>query len=281
MCAPSSWRPSGGGARARRAAGTARTRSTRSTSRRCVFVLGVLCWGCLVGGSIEPSSPYAHFIVVLLVALPPSLTEIPSALPNSQSHPSPTHPTTQRAAAFLARMHKHLDRNADKFELYLARNIFKAPVRAAAAGASAGEDAMEVDGQGKGKEDEEEGGAVPLPASASEVPPPQDEEAMDNLLTEARVRIRTVRFGLFVCLGWRGRGLDGAFYFACLGSVRFGSAGNGGSYKSAQGATDPTIYPLRMYIHTKQLRRQRKAVEAMQAKAVADLDITQVRWLVC
>lgn len=114
-------------------------------------------------------------------------------------------------------MHKHLDRNADKFELYLARNIFKAPARAAAG--TAGEDAMEVDGQGKGKE-EEEGGAVPLPASASEVPPPQDEEAMDNLLTEARVRIRTVRswVGWLLFLG------EGVWtvLFVLLASVRFG-----------------------------------------------------------
>lgn len=90
-------------------------------------------------------------------------------------------------------MNKHLDRNADKFELYLARNIFKAPATAPVRAAA--EDAMDVDGPGKGGEGEEEA-AVPLPASASEVPPPQDEEAMDNLLTEARVRIRTVRFVL-------------------------------------------------------------------------------------
>ncbi len=69
-------------------------------------------------------------------------------------------------------------------------------------------DAMDVDGAKKQKgssseEDEEgeEGGAIPLPASAGEVPPARDEEAMDNLLTEARVRIRTVR----VCGGVCGR----------------------------------------------------------------------------
>lgn len=142
-------------------------------------------------------------------------------------------------------MHKRLDRNADKFELYLARNIFKVPSSAAAATAEvrvarwvcvcfyvyrrAGackpppspshpsnptppllksprrnpnpthtQDAMDVDKTGSAAEDgeEEEGGSIPLPASASEVPPPQDEEAVDNLLTEARVRIRTVRPGL-------------------------------------------------------------------------------------
>lgn len=92
-------------------------------------------------------------------------------------------------------MHKQLDRGADKFELYLARNIFKVPASSQAAAAAEKEaDAMDVVGSSKEQEQEqEEGGAVPLPASVSEVPAPQDEEAVDNLLTEARVRIRTVR----------------------------------------------------------------------------------------
>ncbi|KAM3567770.1 hypothetical protein VYU27_010090, partial [Nannochloropsis oceanica] len=90
-----------------------------------------------------------------------------------------------RARSLVDRLTKRVDRRADAFEIYLARNIFKVPETKP----MRKEDAMDVVDQQVGEEEEEEEDLTPPPSS--ELPSPQAEDEMDEALTEMRVKIRT------------------------------------------------------------------------------------------